>query len=140
MRPFLQNLAGGDRRSIGTSNELVAEVLARPVLFRHVLDGIGVADPLIRLRAADAVEKITTRRPDLLQAHKNKILRYAASATEKEVRWHMAALLTRLKLTPRERAIVLDILFDYLRDSSSIVRTFAMQALAAGDTGGDDPH
>ncbi len=38
-------------------------------------------------------------------------------------------MLPRLTLTRAERAVVLDILCDYLRDKSSIVKTFAMQAL-----------
>ena len=45
-------------------------------------------------------------------------------------------MLPRLALSAKERTVVLDILFDYLRDKSSIVKTFAMQAiwdLAAAD-------
>ena len=39
-------------------------------------------------------------------------------------------MIPRLELTPKERAVAMDILFDYLRDRSSIVKTFAMQGLA----------
>jgi hypothetical protein len=39
-------------------------------------------------------------------------------------------MIPRLKLTARERAVAMDIFFDYLRDRSSIVKTFAMQGLA----------
>lgn len=35
----------------------------------------------------------------------------------------------RLDLTGKERGVALDILFDYLRDKSSIVKTWAMQAI-----------
>ena len=38
-------------------------------------------------------------------------------------------MLPRLALSRKERAVALDILFDYLRDKSSIVKTFAMQAI-----------
>jgi hypothetical protein len=40
-------------------------------------------------------------------------------------------MISRLKLTAKERAVATDILFDYLRDRSSIVKTFTMQGLAA---------
>ena len=82
------------------------------------------------MRAADAIEKITITRPDLLAPYKRKILTLAARETQIEVRWHIALLLPRLPLTARERAAAIDVLFDYLRDRSSIVKTHAMQGLA----------
>jgi hypothetical protein len=127
---ILKKLSGGDRRSIGRSNEIVAEVVARPGLFRHVFEGLASDDPVVRIRAADAVEKITARRPELLHPYKNKLLDLAGRTTEAEVRWHAAQMIPRLKLTRRERSVAVDIVFDYLRDRSSIVKTFAMQALA----------
>jgi HEAT repeat protein len=130
MHPILAKLAGGDRRSIGRSDEVAAQVLARPALFRPLFDGLSGDDPVLRMRAADAIEKITLPRPDLLKPFKKKLFEIAGSADQQEVRWHMALLLPRLELNPRERALALDILFDYLRDRSSIVKTFAMQALA----------
>ena len=47
----------------------------------------------------------------------------------KELRWHAAQLLPRLPLTPAEQTETLAILDNYLADKSSIVKTFAMQAL-----------
>jgi HEAT repeat protein len=129
MHSMLKKLSGGDRRSIGRSNEIVAEVLARPGYFRHVFAGLSSDDPLVRMRAADAVEKITVRRPELLQPFKKKLLAVAGSTDQQEVRWHAALMIPRLKLTARERAVAVDIFFDYLRDRSSIVKTWAMQAL-----------
>jgi hypothetical protein len=136
MHPLLIKLSGGDRRSIGRSNEVVAQVLAHPAQFRHVFAGLTTNDPVIRMRSADAIEKITTRRPELLQPHKRKLLAVAGSTDQQEIRWHAALIIPRLKLTPKERAVALDILFDYLGDKSSIVKTWAMQAiwdLAASD-------
>ncbi|NTW65016.1 MAG: hypothetical protein HGB21_01695, partial [Nitrospirae bacterium] len=70
MHAILQKLTGGDRRSIGKANEVVAEVLARPALFREVLSGMLTGDPLVRMRAADAVEKITASHPEYLAPHR----------------------------------------------------------------------
>jgi hypothetical protein len=39
-------------------------------------------------------------------------------------------MLPRLRLTPKERNHAVAILFDYLEDKSSIVKTFAVQSLA----------
>ncbi len=136
MRSVLKKLSGGNRGSIGRSNEVAAEVLAHPALFPKLFAGFSNDDPVIRMRTADAIEKITTQRPSLLQPDKRKLLAIAGSSGQKEIRWHAALMLPRLALSAKERTVVLDILFDYLRDKSSIVKTFAMQAiwdLAAAD-------
>ncbi|MGB7752683.1 MAG: hypothetical protein WCF88_14110 [Candidatus Acidiferrales bacterium] len=129
MHPLLNKLSGGDRRSISRSNEVAAHVLAHPANFRHLIKGLAADDPVVRMRAADAIEKITTRRPDLLRPYKRKLLAIASSTNQQEIRWHAALIIPRLELTTKERAVALDILFDYLRDKSSIVKTFAMQAI-----------
>ena len=137
MHPILKKLAGGNRGSIGRSNEVVAQVLAHPAYFPDLFAGLSSDDPVIRMRAADAVEKITAQRPDLLRPFKRKLWAIAGSSSQQEVRWHAALILPRVALSSKERALALDILFDYLRDKSSIVKTFAMQAI--WDLGATDP-
>jgi HEAT repeat protein len=127
---ILKKLAGGDRRSIGRSNEVAAEVLARPALFRVLMEGLTSEDPLVRMRAADAIEKITLQRPELLRPYKDILLGISGRTLQQEVRWHMALIFPRMNLRAKERAVAVDILFDYLRDKSSIVKTCAMQGLA----------
>jgi hypothetical protein len=83
-------------------------------------------DEVVRMRAADAIEKISNRRPGHLQQHKKEILAVAASAVQQEVRWHAAQMIPRLNLSPAERVVAVEILFDYLRGKSSIIKTFAM--------------
>lgn len=138
MHPTLRKLQEGDGRSIGRSNEVVSEVLSKPRLFRVVFSGLSAEDPLIRMRSADAVEKITARRPELLRSYKNKLIREVAATEQKEVRWHVAQMLPRLDLNEDERRRVFRVLLAYLNDRSSIVRTFAMQALA--DIAGGSPE
>jgi len=52
-----------------------------------------------------------------------------ASINQKEVRWHTAQILPRFNLTKEERELVYDLMQSYLKDESSIVKAFAMQAL-----------
>lgn len=131
MHAILQILDGGDRRSIGRSEEVVADVLADPALFDVVFHGMLIdGNPLIRMRAADAVEKITAEHPDYLQSYKTLLLGDIAAIEQQEVRWHVAQMIPRLDLTDAERAQAVDILTGYLDDKSNIVKTFAMQALA----------
>jgi hypothetical protein len=130
MKDLLQQLRGGDRRSIRGVPEVVAQVLSEPSLFPIVFDGMADADPLVRMRSADAVEKITAARPEYLAPYKKQVLRLAASAAQQEVRWHLAQLFSRLELSAAERRQVVELLSSYLTDESRIVKTFSMQALA----------
>jgi hypothetical protein len=136
LHPEVAKLTGGDRRSIGRSNEVVADVLADPSLFDLIFDAISSDDPLIAMRAADAVEKVTAAQPELLRPHKRRLLTELALIPQQEVRWHVAQMLPRLSLSPRERRQAAGTVESYLDDRSSVVRTCAMQALA--DLAADD--
>ena len=130
MVDVLSKLRGGDRRSIGKVDEVVSAVRKKPDLFKHLASGLFEEDPVVRMRAADAMEKISLDNPEFLQPFKRKLIRLAAESQQQELRWHLAQMIPRLKLTPKETATLTEILFDYLNDKSKIVVTFAMQALA----------
>jgi hypothetical protein len=87
-------------------------------------------DPLIRMRAADAAEKLTATHPEWLEPYREELLGQVSCVDQQEVRWHVAQMLPRLEWSEEERAQVLEILLGYLEDKSAIVKTFAMQALA----------
>jgi HEAT repeat protein len=127
---LIDKLRGGDRRSLGESAEVVAAVAKTPALFADLFECLFDDDPVVRMRAADAVEKVTRESPQLLQPWKRPLLETVAARREKEVRWHVAQLLPRLQFTPAERETAVAILTGYLTDESSIVKTFSMQALA----------
>ena len=82
------------------------------------------------MRAADAIEKVTRERGELLQPHKRELLALMAEARAQEVRWHLAVMIPRLQLSRKERAAVLTVLSGYLQDRSSIVKTLALQGMA----------
>ena len=130
MADILHKLVGGDRRSIGRVDEVVADVLTDPDLFDSLFYGMLADDPIIRMRAADAIEKITARQPEYLQPYKTRLIEQVATIDQQEVRWHVAQMLPRLDVTPAEQAVIVEILRSYLGDRSKIVKTFAMQALA----------
>jgi len=71
----------------GRSNEVVAEVLARPELFGALFAGLSANDPVVRARAADAVEKISVIRPEYLRPYKAILAGTLARCEQKEVRW-----------------------------------------------------
>lgn len=126
---ILEKLAGGDRRSLGRSGEVVRDVLIDPSLFETVFEGLFSPDSVVRMRAADAVEKITRERPDLLAPFKRQFIEQVAGIDQQEVRWHVAQMFSRLRLNKPERDAAADILLHYLTGRSRIVKTFALQAL-----------
>lgn len=130
MNDILEKLKGGDRRSIGRANEVVGDVLNDPALFGAVFNAMLNDDPIVRMRAADAVEKITGKRPEYLKPYKTVLIQQVAAIEQQEVRWHVAQMMPRLELSQEEKNHVTGILFGYLDDESKIVQTSAMQALA----------
>jgi HEAT repeat protein len=126
----LWKLKGGDRRSIGRSNEVVADVLDNPQLFKELFGGLKNGDPLVRMRAADALEKITAIRPEYLRPFKKQMVERVVRIEQQEVRWHVAQMLPRLKLDADEQARMVEILLTYLNDKSRIVKVSALAALA----------
>lgn len=115
---------------IGRSDEVAALVSKNPRLFPRLMEGLWSENPLVRMRAADAAEKVTRENPELLRPFKSELLGLMADATQQEVRWHLAAMVPRLALNAKERQLVISLLNGYLSDRSSIVRTFALQGLA----------
>lgn len=130
MESILKKLEGGDRRSIGQVSEVVAEALSNPTLFDVLFEGMFNEAPIIRMRCADAVEKITVKHPEYLGPYKDRLIAEVAQINQQEVRWHVAQMFCRLELNGHDRKAVLQILLGYLRDESKIVKTFSMQALA----------
>jgi hypothetical protein len=132
MNQLLSQLSGGDLRSIGKTNQVVKRVLADKILFDDLFAGLLQDNPVIRMRVADAVEKITKINPEWLGPYKLIILKKLVLIENKEIRWHMAQIIPRLKLTKAERVRVSKILFEWLlnKKESKIVRVMALQSLA----------
>src|SRR5271157_5994560 len=129
-KDILVLLEGGDRRTIGRADQVAAMVSENPGLFPKLIAGLSSTNPLVRMRAADAAEKVTRKHHQLLQAHKKELLGLLAVAQEQELRWHLAVMVPRLVLNSKERRAVISSLKRYLEDRSSIVKTFALQGLA----------
>ena len=131
MSKVSDKLKGGDRRSIGRADEVVGEVLDEPELFAEVFEGMLCDDDVVRMRAADVVEKVTAERPEYLDPFKSRLINEVANIDQQEVRWHVAQMLPRVKLSKKQRDKAVEILLNYIEtDKSKIVKTFSIQALA----------
>jgi len=129
MRELLKMLEGGDRRSIGRADKAAAMVEKNPRLFGRLIHGLWSENALVRMRAADAAEKVTRKKPELLAAYKKELLGLLVETEQQEVRWHLAVMVPRLKLNAKQRRAAMHVLQGYLEDRSSIVKTLALEGL-----------
>lgn len=128
---LIARLAVGDRRTTGASAHITQAILENPTLFDDVFDAMWQSDDAgVRMRAANVCETVSRTRPDLLQPRKRDLFKRVAPIPQQEIRWHVCQMLPRLKLTRKERIRANEIVRGYLDDKSSIVRTFALQAMA----------
>ena len=99
-------------------------------LFPKLIVGLWSKDRLVRMRAADAAEKVTRKNPELLAPYRKELLGLLGETKEQELRWHLAVMVPRLALNSKERQRAISLLNSYMQDRSSIVKTFALQGLA----------
>lgn len=128
-RELKRLLAGDDRRSIGKANEVVERVLSEPATIGGLVSLLIDVDPVISMRAADACEKVSVRRPDLIDPFRSFLIKVARSATQSELKWHLAQMAPRLQLDARSRKSLIKVFACWLSDDSRIVRVSALDAI-----------
>jgi hypothetical protein len=130
MSKYQDILKGGDLRSIGEANEIVAMV-NNQTAFDELFEGLTYPDRKVVMRSADAIEKITLRKSDYLQKHKMELLNLCQSAKDIELKWHLALLISRVGWTNKELGRIWQILTAWATDTqeSKIVRVNSVQGL-----------
>jgi len=128
---FSAMLRGGDRRSIGRSVAVVTAVRRAPGRFDELWHHLAADDAIVRMRAADAAEKLSRDNPSLLAPHKKTLLARTLDDGTAEMRWHLIAMMARLSLNAGEIEELTAYLQNCLReDPSRIVMVAALQAAA----------
>jgi hypothetical protein len=123
-------LAPGGRLDPGRSWEVAELVDGRPDKLARLIECLWDDNAAVANRAADALERVTRNRPGQAQRWKEPMLGLMAETTEKKLRWNLALVIPRLKLTIPECHRAATVLHSYLDDSSSIVKTAALHGLA----------
>lgn len=127
----LENLLkGGDLCSLGESRKVIALVSSQEK-FDELFQILFHYDRKVVMRTADAIEKITVDQPAFLTSHKKELISLCSMAEDKELKWHLALLVSRLDLTKQELGKIWQRLTDWAlqRDESRIVRVNAVQGL-----------
>jgi hypothetical protein len=127
---FAALLLGKDLRTVRKNGKVVRSVNSQEVFDELFALTLHHERPLV-MRAVDAVEKVTLKHPEYLAIHKTQLLSLLKSADHKELKWHIAQLISRIDLTENELAGVWHILTYWAlnRNESKIVRVNALQGL-----------
>lgn len=130
MNKYQNILKGGDLRSIGEANRII-ELVKTQNEFDELFVGLTSADRKVVMRTADAMEKITVAKSDYLQKHKKQLIQFCETATNIELKWHLALLISRVSLTSKELGHIWQILTNWATDKreSKIVRVNSIQGL-----------
>ena len=130
MKRISDILKGGDLRSLGQSNKVVA-LIHNQQGFDELFQLLFHPDRKVVMRSADAKEKITLKNAGFLKQHKANILKLIETAKYIELKWHLALIASRLHLTQKEFEKVWQILTGWANDKneSKIVRVNSVQGL-----------
>lgn len=130
MQQFLELLSGGDLRSIAQSNKVVGLVQGQED-FDKLFQCLFHEDRLVVMRAADAVEKLTVTNKNYLASHKRELIELCKKATDKELKWHLALMVSRLVLRKSELGIIWELLTSWALDQkeSRIVRVNSIEGM-----------
>ena len=123
-------LTPGKRLDRGYTCEVAALMLENARKTGQVVECLWDEDAGIANRAADALERASGRRPEILRRWKDALLDRMLDAGENKLRWNLALMIYRTPLTATETARAAAVLRSWLDDKSSIVKTSAMHGLA----------
>lgn len=122
-------LSGGDLRSTGAADRAARELVTRKWELDDFLLLLEGASPVVRMRAADALEKASRSSPELLSNAGSRLLPLLLAEQPKEVRWHLLQMAPRPQWAGNQRKALLKALEAAFADKSAIVQASALQAL-----------
>jgi HEAT repeat protein len=129
MGQILEWLTGGDLRSDGMSNEAADFVLKNPELLDELFAGLSVSDDVVRGRTADALEKVSRARPDIMIDRLPKLIQVAKEDHVPMVKMHLAMIFGHLAIYEERLRELISTLLNLLDDGSVFTRSWAVVSL-----------
>jgi HEAT repeat protein len=122
-------LAVGDLRSDGLAREVAGLVLGNPSMFDDLLHALREGSDAVRGHAADAVERVSRERADLLKPKLKNLALQARRDPVPMVRWHLAMVFGNLGGSGQSIHISTGTLLALLGDRSPFVKSWAISGL-----------
>lgn len=133
-------LSGGDPRSLGRTEEVVARVLVHRQLLSELFECVFSEDEIVRMRAGDALEKICAQKPAWLKPYLGRLLDEVSQIDQPSVQWHLAQMFSELELDEEQKRQAIAIMKNNLKKSDDwIVTNLTLESLADFVRRGDLP-
>lgn len=130
---FSEMLAsGGHANSLGRLGDVIELVLHDKYRLDELYGCLFDEDAWVRMRAADALEKICRQHPDWLVPYIDKLSSDFSSSVQPSIQWHMAQIYGEVDLTDGQKQQAIRWLKELLstKDVDWIVAANAMDTLA----------
>ena len=124
-----ERLAAGSARGLGCANQVAHEAMLDRALLKALVQALGDPRPRVVTRAANALKKVQTSQPGALDALAPALIRSALNCESLEARWNLIAIVGKLPLKGRNRALAVDLLFESLNTANAWLRIHSLQAL-----------
>lgn len=123
---------GGKSNSLGQVNEVISLILLDKSRLKELYGCLFEEDAWLRMRAADALEKIGREHPDWLLAFIDKFQKELAISNQPSIQWHLAQIYKEVKLTDEQKRLAIQWLEKILSTTQVdwIVAANAMVTLA----------
>jgi predicted nuclease of restriction endonuclease-like (RecB) superfamily len=95
-------LVGGHANSLGRVNEVIDIVLRDTSRLDELYECLFNEDAWVRMRAADALEKICRKQPDWLLPYIDRLQKELSTSTQSSIRWHLAQIYRQVALTDEQ--------------------------------------
>jgi len=140
---FAEILAvGGKSNSLGRVSDVTRLVLNEKSRLDELYSCLFDEDAWIRMRGADALEKICRQHPDWLLSYVDKFQAELASNAQPSIQWHLAQIYSQVNLTPQQKRSAINWLKHVLcsTDVDWIVAANAMKTLVQFSKDGSVPR
>lgn len=102
--PFAHQLAvGGKTNSLGLAEHVVQAVLQDKSRLDELYNCLFESDPWLRMRAADALEKVCRVHPEWFESYADRLLGEMGASPQASLQWHVAQMLGEITLTPAQQ-------------------------------------
>lgn len=124
-------LSGGDPRSLGRTEEIVAFVIENTSKLNELLNCLFNDDEIVRMRAGDALEKVCRQKPALFQPYLDILLNKAPLIRQPSVQWHLAQILCQVSLSESQKRKAISIMRHNLETMDEwVVTNLTLEAMA----------
>jgi hypothetical protein len=139
---FLELLTvGGKSNSLGKVTDVIQLVLDDRSRLDELYNCLFAEDAWVRMRAADALEKICRVHPDWLLPYIDRFATELSSSTQASIQWHLAQIYAQVELTYEQKKFAIDWLTGLLstKEVDWIAAANAMETLAQFTEDGSFP-